>query len=112
MRNPNPTDLKEQLDDELTLKELIRQLLSGVSVYELNLSEGVTWGIDPIDPDEATTKILQLFQQYAEEIIGNDTVPYTSDTPSNKLKPIYKSKNSLRAEQRKRLKLISKDSDE
>lgn len=37
------------------------------------------------------------------EIIGNDTVPYTSDTPSYKKEQIYKTKNKFRAEQRKKL---------
>lgn len=38
------------------------------------------------------------------DIIGNDTVPYTSSTPSYKSEPIYKSKNNLRTELRKKVK--------
>lgn len=51
-------------------------------------------------------KALAALKKAMEGVIGDHSVPYTSSSPSNKMQPIYKTRNKLRDEQRQQLNAL------
>lgn len=85
------------------LTNRIEQVLESFSIEtRKEVSGGIEWRLDPEWKYEATTRLLELFEEMASEVIGNDTATVHAGLVGETHKDT--NQNELRAEQRQALK--------